>query len=167
MTPAIKSIEAERSISRKLGAIRVTRESCDGAGGQDSQPSEASTGLLLFTAGLLPFAAGAAANAGVGAESLPGTCLFRLATGLPCPFCGATRSFSFFSAGSWTFLSYNALWVFAALATVALGLLVMAGRVSLRGFWSQHGKLPIHLTLTLLLAGWIWALINHGAILTR
>ena len=78
----------------------------------------------LVAIGAVPLLAGAllppAAVAGGTA-----LCPFRAVTGVPCPFCGATRAFALFGHGDGRWLEYGAVWVVVAIAIVAVGL---AGR---------------------------------------
>ena len=125
---------------------------------------DTTTGLLLILAGCLPLLAGAIYSAADGAERIPGACPFLLVTGVPCPFCGATRAFAFLASGDLAFLNYSALWVFAAGGLVVAGLLVIFTRFSLKGFWSRRDNLAVWLVTGVIVAGWACAFINRGAI---
>jgi len=125
--------------------------------------SDNSIGLWLIVAGCFPFVVGALMAAADGTDRIPVTCLFRTMTGLPCPLCGGTRAFTYVASGNSKFLSYNAFWVFVAVAMIIAGFFVIFTRFSLQGFW-RRGRLPIYIVTTLLLSGWIWALVNRGTI---
>ena len=74
---------------------------------------------LVAAAGLAPFAAGAVL--GTGGSGLP--CPFRELTGVPCPLCGASRSFALFVGGDGDWVGYGAVWVVVAAVAVVAGLL--------------------------------------------
>ncbi len=69
------------------------------------------------------------------AQAVPGfapKCVFHSVTGLPCAFCGATRSVCAAVAGEWVrALELNAAGVVVVVATVLLG--VIAGAEAVRG----------------------------------
>lgn len=119
-------------------------------------------GAALILLGCLPFAGGAFVGA---IDKLPGICPFRFATGLPCPLCGGTRAFAFAANGDMRFLSFNAFWVFVALAIALTGVLVMAGYMNVRGFWSR-GRVPVYMLIGMLAGGWAWALANRVTIIS-
>ena len=89
-------------------------------------------GATLAAAGVAPFVVGRAAfdPSSVDAEG-PVVCPFRLATGLPCPICGATRGVVLASHGDGGFVEFNAVAVVALLVLVAYGLVAVA--LALRG----------------------------------
>jgi hypothetical protein len=78
-------------------------------------------GTLLLAAGCLPFAAGALL--GPAGTRLPGP--FREATGLPCPFCGASRAFAAAARGE---IRYNAAWLVIAVLAALLGAAILVAR---------------------------------------
>ncbi len=80
----------------------------------------------------------------------PTLCPFQLATGAPCPLCGATRAFVLFGHADGRWLDYGAVWVVVALALIALG--VARRRITV---WA----LPVVGALA-----WAWALAHAGAI---
>ncbi len=87
-------------------------------------------------------------------------CLFQRCTGLPCVFCGMTRSFARLSQGDWqTALQYHLLGIpfYAATWWIALsGLLRPAlTQASLR---LLQNKRVLALILLTLIACWIWKL---------
>jgi hypothetical protein len=121
-------------------------------------------GAALTAAGLAPFAAGAALPAG--GDGIGPACPFRALTGLPCPFCGATRAFVLAMRGDGSFVHYNAAWVLLAALAVLLGAAVMVTR---------RGPPPLLrtprralLVLALLAAGpWAYALTQRDAIVAQ
>ena len=102
-------------------------------------------------------------------------CPFRAATGLPCPFCGATRAFVYFFNGDGRFLHYNWSWLVVWAAVAAWGAVALARRHSgrspplgpLRGVATAVHERPrlIALVPLVLLPFWAVALANAGAIL--
>jgi hypothetical protein len=105
----------------------------------------------LLAIGALPLAAGALVPPAAVLDGTP-LCPFRALTGVPCPFCGASRAFVLFGHGDGRWLEYGAVWVVVALALVALG--VAGRRVARAG--------P-----ALLAAGalaWAWALAHDATI---
>lgn len=103
----------------------------------------------LVAVGAAPLVAGALVPVDVVLEG-PLLCPFQAATGVPCPFCGATRAFALFGHADARWLDYGAAWVLAALALVAIGL---AGR---RVAWPA--------VAATVAAAWAWALAHAGAI---
>jgi hypothetical protein len=123
-----------------------------------------SVGLLLILGGCLPFAVGPLIMNNQ-PEGFPQSCLVRAVTGLPCPLCGGTRAFAYASSGDPKFLSYNAFWVFIALASIAVGIVIVLTRVSLDRFWSRWGNLPLYMVTGALALGWAYALLNRATII--
>ena len=127
-------------------------------------PSSRLSGVLLAVAGGLPFALGPLLKGLGGSGALPAECLLRIAIGLPCPFCGATRAFSLAASGDPGFLSYNGLWVLVAAVAVAAGLFTALTRSRYRAAHSLRRNDVIFAVAALMAAGWIWALVNRGLI---
>jgi Protein of unknown function (DUF2752) len=112
-------------------------------------PARDLTRPALIAAGCLPFAAAALIERG-GVE-LP--CPFRELTGLPCPFCGATRAFALAAHGDLAFADYNAVWVLVAVAVAAAGL----GRAKPPPAWIYAAVIVV---------AWGYALAQRGTITT-
>lgn len=125
-----------------------------------------SSGLALIGVGLLPFALGGVYAAIDGEGSIPGHCPFLMATGLPCPLCGATRAFGLVASGNPEFLQFNFFWVLAAAILVLVGGVVFLKRIPPPKAWFPSGRLPIYLTVGVLALGWAAALINRGWIVS-
>lgn len=100
-------------------------------------------------------------------------CIFHEATGLPCPFCGATRAFVAFGHGQGEWMNFNGYWVLLALATIATALILAvadrrAGGVSTR--LRENFSVPLLfrkswvIAASVVLPGWIWALANASRI---
>jgi cytochrome bd-type quinol oxidase subunit 2 len=118
-------------------------------------------GSLLLAMGVAPFAVGAAA----GAVDAPRVCPFSMATGVPCPLCGTTRSFSLAAAGDPSFLQFNAVWVgvaaVVALAGAALLLLRATGRLQPPAVpWARLWPVA----LAVVAVAWAWALAHRDVI---
>ena len=126
--------------------------------------SDRTSGLLLIGAGCIPSAAGAAYSATSAGDHLPAACPFQMITGVPCPLCGGTRAFAYASSGDLKFLNFNAFWVFAAIAMVIAGVIMLFTRFSLSGFWYRRGALPWVVVGLAVAAGWGVALLNRTSI---
>lgn len=125
---------------------------------------DAAVGRLLILTGSLPFAVGGILAVLGGGDQLPDVCVFRSLTGLPCPLCGGTRAFIHAMSGDGSFLSYNAFWVFVALALILTGAITLLTRAPVEKAWRQSGRLALYLIATLVAGGWIWALLNQSTI---
>ena len=118
----------------------------------------APTGLVLTgSAGVV--ALGACASAlGAGEVEGPTVCPFRLATGLPCPFCGTTRSLMALGRGDLeASLQLNPLGLLLAVAASVLAVAAMRRRE----FRAPPWLAPLGaLTLAVI---WIFQLVTRGA----
>ncbi len=119
--------------------------------------SDRRLGVLLLGAGCAPFAVGAIAGEDGGL--LP-PCPFRAATGLPCPFCGATRAFALAVRGDGGWTAYNAPWVVVAAVAALAGVAILAGARLPRA------RAPVALAGALLVVAvaWAYALAQRGTI---
>lgn len=132
------------------------------------------SGGVLLAFGATPFAAGIASNAaGLGEPGAPRLlCPFAEATGLPCPFCGASRAFRLVTAGDSAFVHYNPFWVaFAAILVIAGTALLIRQRR--RGGppprtgqpgWAPSIPSAFGVLGLLMLGGWCVAVANRDAI---
>jgi hypothetical protein len=115
-------------------------------------------GVSLIALGCAPFAAGAIvpADGDIGLA-----CPFRTITGLPCPFCGATRAFALAARGDAGFLEYNAVWVAVAALCVLLGAAaLLIGRSPL----AVMARRPVGVLVALTALGWAYALAQRATI---
>ncbi len=122
--------------------------------------SDRRLGALLVAGGCLPFAAGALGDRAGGGLLPP--CPFRSLTGLPCPFCGATRAFALAVRGDSDWLSYNAPWVVLAALAIVTGALLLAG-VPLPRVRPRPGVVAVAAVLVVCVA-WAYALVQRGPI---
>lgn len=117
----------------------------------------------------------AAFGAVVGLEGPP-LCPFRLATGVPCPGCGATRALAATARGDVaTALGLAPVWPALALAALLVGVvgLTLAGRGArpatrvlalLGAAYRERPRRAFAIGGGMLLATWIWAIVNRAAI---
>jgi len=142
-------------------------------------------GLGLLT--VVPFLAGRLLyNPAVDGSTRLWTCPLLEATGVPCPACGATRSFVYFAQGDARFLDYNWMWLLIWGGLVAVLLLLLIHRLRERGRRSEallgtnsllgragsaaaaalRGRtwLAVALPFSLLIPAWLVALANVDAI---
>ncbi len=105
---------------------------------------------LIVAGGLAPFAV-APLLVGGDVELL---CPFRAATGLPCPFCGATRAFALAAHGDLGFLSYNAVWV-AVAAVLVVTAVAAPRRLRMPPAWALVAVVAL---------GWLYALAQRAPI---
>jgi hypothetical protein len=134
-----------------------------------------STGLAVAATAAGPFCVGAAIyqahTTGISGPSL-WPCPFRALTGLPCPFCGTTRSVVMFIHGDSSFLSYNPFWVIVGLAAIVLGLIGAARELCGRPALPKRLKLFFSgprlagATALLLASAWTVALPHTHAIVS-
>lgn len=103
------------------------------------------------------------------------TCPLLKATGVPCPACGATRSFVYLAQGDARFLDYNWMWLVIWGALVGLLLLLLIhrlreiprlGRAGTAVASALRGRtwLAVGLPFLLLIPAWVVALANVDAI---
>ena len=98
----------------------------------------------------------------------PGLCLFKGATGLPCPSCGTTRSVASLIDGSLVAAAwYNPFGIILALAMVVFPPWILIDRITGRdGFLEFYQKAESLLRrkaiafffFALVIANWIWAI---------
>jgi hypothetical protein len=90
---------------------------CEG----DSRARERRTARTALAVGAAAFA-GPAVLAAVAGDDGPALCPFRVATGLPCPFCGGTRAMAAAARGDLgTAFSYHGVWPIVAVLLVLAG----------------------------------------------
>ncbi len=118
-------------------------------------------GTFLIALGCAPFAAGALvpADGDIGL-----VCPFRAITGLPCPFCGATRAFAFAARGDAGFTSYNAVWVAFAAVLILTGIVVLVARRSPVDALTRTTRRSMALIAVLAATGWAYALAERATI---
>lgn len=106
---------------------------------------------LVTPLALAPFAVGALLPVHVvlGAESV---CPFAAVTGVPCPWCGATRAFVLAGHLDGRWLDYGAVWV---LAFAVLALVPPARRM-----------LRLAPVLATVVVAWAWALAHASTIVS-
>lgn len=132
-------------------------------------------GAALLTLGALPFAAGVASNAlGLGTAGAPKlVCPMAAATGVPCPFCGASRSFRRAVLGDPAFLTFNPFWVVIAGLMIVAGLTLIVRRRRSREASAHRAPLrlrvavgaPLGLIVAAVVGGWCVALAHRDAII--
>lgn len=142
----------------------------DEARSREARLAAAATGL-----GLAALALPAALQAAAGSDG-PALCPFRLATGLPCPFCGGTRALAAAARGDVdAALRLNAVWPIVALVLVASGgaglVAVRGGRTpltaalrALRTGAARHPRTAVALLLVAVAIPWTVALAHRDAI---
>lgn len=143
------------------------------------QLTSGTSGLFALLAGTLPFLLGRVLWTPTPGGNVQGPSLsqhlFMRETGIPEPFCGATRAFILAARGDPRFLDYNPAWVFVALVLVGWGLLALGRGISGRPTldpWSTRlhrwvaqrpagALVPVS---AVLLAAWAVALLNAATI---
>ena len=117
--------------------------------------------LLTGSAGVVTLGA-CASTVGAGQVAGPVLCPFRLATGLPCPFCGTTRSLMALGRGDLeASLQLNPLGVLLALAAAGFGLLYAALAARRRPMTWPPWLAPASVSAIALI--WIFQLVTRGA----
>jgi len=102
-------------------------------------------------------------------------CPLLQATGVPCPACGATRSFVYFAQGDTRFLDYNWMWLIIWGGLIAFLLLLLVHRLRHTPRLGRAGTaaattlrkrtwLAVALPFALLIPAWAVALANVDAI---
>jgi len=92
-------------------------------------------------------------------------CPFLTVTGLPCPFCGFTRSFWAISAGDWTFATINSplSWLLYAVVVILFAwnagcLLLRYPNTFLLSLTRNQANRAAKVTLALIWLNWIYRL---------
>lgn len=123
-------------------------------------------GVLLAVA-LVPLVGGCVLAQAPAGSGPPLPCPFRLATGWPCPFCGATRAFTALGRGDiGGILHHNAVWVIVALVAAAVavvGLIAPRSGRLLADLRAPGRRWPVPVLLVLALA-WAWAVLQRATI---
>lgn len=115
-------------------------------------------GTALALAGAAPFLAGRLLSPGGGRRRFF-PCPLKLVTGIPCPMCGATRSFAYAARRDARYRDGNAVWVYIAAAFLSLGTLHAVGRGPKRlGGPVPDGDTLLRWSVPLFVAGWLGAL---------
>ena len=125
-------------------------------------PAHAPAGLL-FTGSAGVVALGACASA-LGAREIEGPtlCPFRLATGLPCPFCGTTRSLMALGRGDVeASLAYSPLGLLLSLAAVAFAVGLTTAALRRRSLTWPPWLVPAGGAAIAVI--WIFQLVTRGA----
>ena len=117
--------------------------------------------ILAGSAGMV--AAGACASAlGAGEVEGPTLCPFRLATGLPCPFCGTTRSLMALGRGDLeASLGYSPLGLLLSVAAVAFFVALATATRQRRSMNWPPWLMPAAGAAIALI--WIFQLVTRGA----
>ncbi len=168
---------AQRAIVRP--AVMHSHTGPAAAGPPRQQLTPSASGLFALLAGALPFLLGRVLWNPTPGGDVRGPSLsqhlFMRATGIPEPFCGATRAFVLAAHGDSRFLDYNPAWVFVALTLVGWGLLALVRCISGRPAldrWStglyrwiapRSARALVPLSAVLLTA-WAVALLNAATI---
>ncbi|MGH2959814.1 MAG: DUF2752 domain-containing protein [Solirubrobacterales bacterium] len=98
-------------------------------------------------------------------------CIFRELTGLPCPFCGASRAFIAFGHAQDEWWKFNGYWVLLCLAALigvtaltATKLVSNGPTDALARRWTQMRQsswITTALIALVVAPGWIWAVANR------
>lgn len=140
-----------------------------------STGAERRSAAWLALGGATALAIPACFGAIVGSDG-PTLCPFRLATGLPCPGCGATRALAATARGDLdAAVGLTPVWPVLAVAAMLLGVagLLLAGRgarpatrvlVLLRGTDRERPRRALAIGAAFVIVAWAWALANRGAI---
>lgn len=92
-------------------------------------------------------------------------CLFRIVTGFPCPFCGATRASVAAVSLDASFWDYNIVWppLLVVVTVAAVIRAIRPGMGRLEGWVTRRPLLSLSVALG---TGWLAALINRSSIMT-
>jgi hypothetical protein len=99
-------------------------------------------------------------------------CPFMEVTGIPCPLCGGTRAFVHAVQLDSSFLDYNAVWVFVAVAGAVIAAAAVALRqlsperyVAVRGALQRTSNLTwVGSTVIVFAIAWAWAIAHSSTI---
>jgi hypothetical protein len=119
-------------------------------------------GLMIVAAHLVPSPTGMGTHTQLGLDQ----CQFALRTGLPCPSCGMTTSFSWFARGNFPASFYvqpmGALLALATIVTFWAGLYVaVTGRSVYRLIALGPSRYYVPLFMGLAVAAWAWKIFIH------
>jgi len=118
--------------------------------------------LMVVASKLTPSPTGMGTHTQLGLDQ----CQFALRTGLPCPSCGMTTSFAWFSRGNFPAAFYvqpmGALIALAAIVTFWAGLYIAAtGRVVYKLLALGPSRYYVPLIVTLAVVAWAWKIFIH------
>lgn len=118
--------------------------------------------VLVTAARLAPSPSGMGTHTALGLQE----CEFLSRTGLPCPSCGMTTSFSYFAHGNWLASGYVqpmgfALALIAGMTVWAGGYIAISGRPAHRILRAVPGLAVVLSLLGLAIVAWAWKIFIH------